>query len=70
MVSTYHSKNLKELGITRNIEAYIQSAVLKATLELVTFDRRRGDLSGFEGMNAVEKAIERLGEADAGAILA
>ena len=66
VVSTYHSKYLKELGITRNIEAYTQSAVLKAALELVTFERCQ---SIFEGMNAVEKAIERLGGADAGAIL-
>ena len=69
MVSAYHNKYLKELEITHNIEAYIQSAVLKATLELVIFDRHRGGLSGFKGMNAVEKAIERLGEADTGAVL-
>ena len=69
MVSAYHSKYLKEPEIACNIEAYIQSAVLKATLELVTFDCCRGDLNGFEGMKAVEKAIERLGGTDAGAIL-
>ena len=64
MVSKYHSKYLKELGVKHSIEAYIQSQVLKRTLEAVSFERRRGILDGIE----VENAIERLEDADTGAI--
>jgi hypothetical protein len=42
VVTTYHKKYLRELGIQPNIEAYIQSLVLKKTLESISLDRRRG----------------------------
>lgn len=61
---------LKELGVTLNIEAYIQSRVLKKTLESVSFEHRRGILDGAEVEDKVEKAIERLENAGVGMILA
>ena len=43
IVTIYHKNYLKELGITNNIQAYMQSKVLKKTLESINFDfRRRG----------------------------
>ena len=39
IVTTYHKKYEKELGITRNISAYIQSV----TLQSITFNLRRGE---------------------------
>ena len=49
MVSTYHSKHLKEPGITHNIEAYVQSTVLKAMLELATFSHYQSILVDSKG---------------------
>ncbi len=43
IVTTYHKKYEKELGITRNISAYIQSVVIKKTLQGITFNLRRGE---------------------------
>ncbi|MCB1712129.1 MAG: reverse transcriptase family protein [Candidatus Riesia sp.] len=43
IVTTYHKNYLRELEITNNIQAYMQSKVLKKTLESINFDfRRRG----------------------------
>ena len=58
-MSTYHSEYLKEPGV-----------ILKRTFEIVTFERRRGNPGGVEGEDAVERAMERLVNADAGTILA
>ena len=41
LVTKYHKKYIKELDITNNIEAYIQSKVLKKTLESISFEHRR-----------------------------
>ena len=38
----YHKKYTKELGLTKIIEAYVQSKVLTKTLECLSFDQRRG----------------------------
>jgi hypothetical protein len=42
VVTKYHKKHIKELGVTPTIEAYIQSKVLKCTLESISFDYRQG----------------------------
>ena len=42
LVTKYHKKHRDEIGIHPKIEAYIQSLVLKKTLESISFDRRRG----------------------------
>ena len=43
IVTKYHNRYAKMLGITPNIHAYIQSQILQKTLECVSFDRRRGE---------------------------
>ena len=42
IVTIYHKKYLKELGITKNIQAYMQSRTLKKTFESINLDFRRG----------------------------
>ena len=46
VVTIYHKKYINELGITPKIEAYIQSIVLKKTLESIFLGRRRGEIGG------------------------
>ncbi|TBU13059.1 hypothetical protein CWI38_0543p0020 [Hamiltosporidium tvaerminnensis] len=41
IVRKYHKSDLKRLEIHMNVEAYIQSIVLKKTVETISFDRRR-----------------------------
>jgi hypothetical protein len=42
IVTEYHKKHIGKLGVSETIEAYIQSRVLKKTLESLSFDQRRG----------------------------
>ncbi|TBT97265.1 hypothetical protein CWI39_3063p0010, partial [Hamiltosporidium magnivora] len=42
IVTKYHKTYVKRLQIPMNVEAYIQSIVLKKTVETISFDRRRG----------------------------
>ncbi|TBU11353.1 hypothetical protein CWI38_1253p0030, partial [Hamiltosporidium tvaerminnensis] len=51
IVTKYHKAHLKRLEIPMYVEAYIQSIVLKKTVETISFDRRRGLESG---LNAEE----------------
>ncbi|TBU02113.1 hypothetical protein CWI36_1185p0010, partial [Hamiltosporidium magnivora] len=46
IVTKYHKTYVKRLQIPMNVEAYIQSIVLKKTVETISFDRRRGLESG------------------------
>ncbi|TBU10474.1 hypothetical protein CWI38_1737p0010 [Hamiltosporidium tvaerminnensis] len=41
-VTKYHKSYLKSLQIPQNVITYIQSIVLKKTVESIPFDRRRG----------------------------
>ena len=41
VVTKYHRKYSHEIGITDSVEAYIQTIVLKKTLESISFDYRR-----------------------------
>ena len=43
IVTKTHKHYLKELGITSNIEAYMQSLVIRKTLESISLDHRRGE---------------------------
>lgn len=54
IVTKLHKKHVKEIGITPEIEAYIQSRVLKKTLESVSFDYRRG----IEERSPTEEEVE------------
>ncbi|KAF7683359.1 hypothetical protein TCON_1435 [Astathelohania contejeani] len=60
IVIKYHRSYLKELGITPQIEAYIQSTVLKKTLETISLEHRRSIEDGLEAMDVVEKAVDAL----------
>lgn len=42
VVTKYHKEYRKEIGLDRRVEAYVQSRVLKMTLESLTLDSRRG----------------------------
>ncbi|TBU10684.1 hypothetical protein CWI38_1610p0010, partial [Hamiltosporidium tvaerminnensis] len=52
----YHKSHLKRLEIPMNVEAYIQSIVLKKTVETISFDRRRGLESGLNAEESWERA--------------
>ncbi|KAF9760720.1 hypothetical protein NGRA_3045 [Nosema granulosis] len=58
MVTGYHKKHIQELGIQLTLEAYIQSIVLKKTLESVSLERRRGLDQDEAGEEEVEKLVD------------
>ena len=62
IVTKYHSQYLKEIDLNSTIEVYIQSRVIKKTLESISFEYRRGDDTLEEGYEGSEKAVERLME--------
>ncbi|TBU09281.1 hypothetical protein CWI38_2164p0020, partial [Hamiltosporidium tvaerminnensis] len=56
IVNKYYKSHLKRLEIPMNVEAYIQSIVLKKTVETIFFDRRRGLESGLNAEESWERA--------------
>ncbi|KAF7684225.1 hypothetical protein TCON_0593 [Astathelohania contejeani] len=60
VVTKYHRSYLKELGITPQIEAYIQSTVLKKTLETISLEHRKNIEDRLEAMDVVEKTVDAL----------
>ena len=60
IVTKFHSKYSKEIGLSDKIEAYIQYIVLKKTLESISFEYRR------QGDEGTQDKIERLVEAKEG----
>ncbi|KAK1350793.1 hypothetical protein LUQ84_000073 [Hamiltosporidium tvaerminnensis] len=56
IVTKYHKYHLKRLEIHMNCEAYIQSIVLKKTVETISFDRRRGLESRLNAEESWERA--------------
>ena len=56
IVTRYHKSHLKRLEILMNVEAYIQSIVLKKTVQTISFDRRRGLESGLNAEESWERA--------------
>ncbi|TBU10071.1 hypothetical protein CWI38_2048p0020, partial [Hamiltosporidium tvaerminnensis] len=56
IVTKYHKTYVKRLQIPMNVEAYIQSIVLKKTVETISFDRRRGLESGPNAEESWERA--------------
>ena len=59
VVTKCHKKYISELDVPRNVEAYIQSRVLRRTLESVSFEARRGLLEEGDGARP-EVAVEEL----------
>ncbi|KAI4291501.1 hypothetical protein PAPHI01_0775 [Pancytospora philotis] len=53
----FHRRHSTEIGLSDSVEAYIQTIVLKKTLESISFEYRRGYLS--EGQLA--EVAERSG---------
>ncbi|KAI5175107.1 hypothetical protein PAEPH01_2116 [Pancytospora epiphaga] len=41
VVTKYHRRHLKDIGMTESIESYIQTILLKKTLESISFEYRR-----------------------------
>ncbi|KAL4721565.1 hypothetical protein ACJJTC_000393 [Scirpophaga incertulas] len=60
LVTKYHKKYRKKIGIQPKTEAYIQSLVLKKTLESISFERRHG-LEEDDGHNEVEALVTKIG---------
>ncbi len=56
-----HKKYRSEIGIQTKTEAYIQSLVLKKTLESISFERRRG-LEEEDGHNEVDILVNKFTE--------
>ncbi|TBU20279.1 hypothetical protein CWI38_0097p0020 [Hamiltosporidium tvaerminnensis] len=56
IVIKYHKTYFKRLQIPINVEAYIQSIVLKKIVEMISFDRRRGIESGPSAEESWERA--------------
>ena len=61
LVTKYHKKHRNEIGISTKTEAYIQSLVLKKTLESISFDRRRG-IEEDDGHNEVDALVNKITE--------
>ncbi|KAF7682889.1 hypothetical protein TCON_1897 [Astathelohania contejeani] len=65
VVTKYHRNYLKELNITSTMEAYIQSMILKKTLETISLEYRRRIKDDIDVRDRVEEAVKRFGEASA-----
>ena len=65
LVTKYHKKHRNEIGISLKTEAYIQSLVLKKTLESISFDRRRG-IEEEDGHNEVDALVSKIAAAPLG----
>ena len=59
MVTKCHKKYISELDVPPNVEAYIQTRVLRRTLESVSFEARRGILGEGDGERP-EVTVEEL----------
>ncbi|KAI5173113.1 hypothetical protein PAEPH01_1854 [Pancytospora epiphaga] len=46
VVTNYHKQYLREIGLIDSVKSYIQTIVLKKTLESISYDRRRGSIQG------------------------
>lgn len=68
LVTKYHNGYVKALCLTPNIEAYIQSRVIKKTLESISMDFRRGDDEGGRGIEEMDDVMARLLPANLGGL--
>ena len=59
-MNSFNFLNKISLYLLSNVEAYIQSRVLKKTLESISFDRRRNLVEGNDLEGEVEDAVRRL----------
>ena len=60
VVTKCHRSYVRLLGLPPNIESYIQTRVLKRTLETVSVDMRRSVYDGTADAGRLEKAIGKI----------
>ena len=61
LVTKYHKRHSREIGLQPRVEAYIQAIILKKTLESISFDRRRV-IEEDDGREEAEELVERTVE--------
>ncbi len=59
-VTTYHKKHISSLGLSVSTESYIQTRVLKKTLESISLDFRRVNHEGGGAIRDIEEIAEGL----------
>ncbi|MCB1712868.1 MAG: hypothetical protein KDH96_10425 [Candidatus Riesia sp.] len=66
LVTKYHKKYSNEIGLQPKVEAYIQTLVLKKTLESISFERRRGveEEDAHEEINSLVNRIVEINSRD------
>ena len=57
VVIRHHKRYVKELKISTTLEAYLQSLVIKKTLETISLETRRSIEEGLSRYDAAEDAI-------------
>ena len=57
----YHKKYGKDIGLTPRIKTYIQTVILKKTLESITFERQR-NVEEDDGQEEIERLANTLEE--------
>ena len=62
IVTKYHHKHVEAIGLNPNIEAYIQSIVLRKTLESISFEYRRGSSEQEGGGDETELKVQKMVE--------
>jgi hypothetical protein len=60
IVTKMHKYYLKELGISNNIEVYMQSLVIRKTLESISLDQRREGEITQERIFEVKETVEAV----------
>ena len=60
VVTKYHKRHIKELEIQPNLESYIQSLVLKKTLESISLERRRGHDWSEAGEDKIGDSVNKM----------
>lgn len=65
LFTKYHKRHSTEIGIQPRVEAYIQSLVLKKTLESISFKRRQS-IEDEDGYEDIEQLARRMVETTTG----
>ncbi|KAF9762359.1 hypothetical protein NGRA_2079, partial [Nosema granulosis] len=59
-VTAYHRKHVRSLNLSTSTETYIQSRVLKKTLESISFEHRQGHQEGGLTIRETDEIARRL----------
>ena len=61
IVTKYHKSYVKQIGLPKPVEAYIQYITLKKTLESISYDyRREGDDGTLDGQEICQASQSRM----------